>query len=96
MRDGIVGLQQIDAGAEGDDLDRDLVGIVEFHEVVGDADDEAGLFRIVLRELQHDLVLGERLVLQRDLLRADGHGRQRHSATAEAPRYDATRFIPGP
>ena len=54
LRLGFSGLQQIDAGAERHDLDRDLVGIVEFHQVVGDADHEALLLRVVVGELQHD------------------------------------------
>ena len=70
LRLGFSGLQQFDARAERHDLDRDLVGVVELHEIVGDAEHEALLARVIIGELQHDLVLGERLVLQRRLLRA--------------------------
>src|SRR5262249_18139592 len=41
-----------------------------------DADDEARLLRVVLGELKHHLVFGKGLVLQRDLLRAEGRCRQ--------------------
>ncbi len=94
LRFGLSGLQQLDARAEGDDLDRDLVGVVVLHQIVGDADDEALLLRIVVGQLQHDLVLGERLVLQRRQLGAASgavsansrHGRMLRSARARVIR----------
>ncbi len=42
---GVVGAQQIDAGTERHHLDRDLVGIVVFQQIVGDAEHEALLAR---------------------------------------------------
>src|SRR3954447_6401822 len=68
---GIFRTQQIDARTERYDLDRDLVRVVEFHEVVGDADHKTLFLRVVVGELQHDLVFGKRLVLQWRLLGAD-------------------------
>src|SRR4030095_12508813 len=52
--------------------DRDLVGIVMLDQIAGDAEHEALLARVVVGELQHDFVLGKRLVLQRHLLGAGG------------------------
>src|SRR5450759_3439396 len=59
---GVLRPQQIDPRTECHHLDRDLVGIVGFEQVVGDADHEALFLGIIVRELQHDAVLGERLV----------------------------------
>src|SRR5205823_194651 len=47
-------------------------GIVMLHQIAGDAEHEALFARVVVGELQHDLVFGKRLVLQRCLLRAGG------------------------
>ncbi len=71
---GIFRAQQLDAGTERHNLDRDLVGVVEFHQIAGDAEHEALFARVVVGELQHDPVLGKWLVLQRRLLGA-GIGR---------------------
>ena len=68
LRFSLSGFSRSMPATERHHLDRDLVGIIEFHQIVGDADHQPLLLRIVVRELQHDLVLGERLVLQRRLL----------------------------
>ncbi len=69
LRAGLSLRKQLDAGAERDHFDGDLVRIVEFQQIVGDADHEVLLADVVVGELQHDLVLRKRLVLQRHLLR---------------------------
>ena len=69
---GIIRKQQIDARSERHHLDRDLVGIVELQQIIGDADHEALLFGIIVRKLQHDAMFGERLVRQRRRFGAGG------------------------
>jgi hypothetical protein len=61
--------QQVDAGAEGHHLDRDLVGVVSLQQIVGDADDRPSFFGSLSESCSTRLVLGERLVRQRRLLR---------------------------
>src|SRR3954451_5181994 len=63
------GEQEGDAGTERHYLDCDLVGVVGLQQIVGDAEHQSLLPGIAIGELQHDLVLGERLVLERHLLR---------------------------
>src|SRR3569832_342036 len=43
---------EIDAGAEGDDLDGDAIGSVIFQQIIGDAENERLLLRIVVGELE--------------------------------------------
>src|ERR1700738_2693707 len=81
---GIRRAQQIDAGTECHYLDRDLVGIVRLEHVGGCADHAALLLGVIVRELQRDAVLGERLVRQRRRL-GPGDGRH-HRREQRRPR----------
>src|SRR5579872_5825709 len=54
--------QNCDSGPEGHDLDGDLVRAVKFQQVVRDADHESLLLGVIVRELQRQMMLGERFV----------------------------------
>ena len=82
---GFFGAEQVDAGTERHHLDRDLVGIVSLQQVVGDADHQAFLLRIVVGKLQREAMFGERLVRQWRRLRAAA-GDEQHRTTARKRR----------
>src|SRR6185312_9591248 len=89
---GIAREQQINSGTECHDLDRGLVRAVQLQQIIGDADHEALFFGIVVRKLQYNAVLGERLVRQRCRFRVRNPGKgcqhqRRHRGPAEATNH---------
>ena len=103
LRLAILRAQQVDPRTERHHLDRDLVGIVGLEQIVGDADHEALFLRIIVRKLQRDAVLGERLVRQRRRLGAGERGdccrhQRRHRRAAEGAndRPSISRELPHP
>ena len=66
-------------GPEGDDFDGDPVRPVEFEQIVGDADDQALLLRVVVGKLQNQVVVGKGLVGECVILGRHGAARLNRS-----------------
>lgn len=54
--------QQINSGPERDNFDGDLVGTVNLEKIVSYADDDSFFLRVVVGQLQCEMVISKRLV----------------------------------